>query len=344
MDKDFDADAALITKKPDIGRFGKTARRMAQGAEGHISSRAVLNWRQDSEALCNKALQTSFSAPELDGLKETVRQSRMGEALLARAETAGVRFCYDRQIVFSQLYPSAEGGPVISLHPDRPRGELVNLMIRELRRFWQHAEGALVNPLNYEPDEAILVNRALQADVLMVTIRTAWELRLAGHEESWGALTGSPVSDMSRTFEVRAQADFRTLNNGEAARAVYDKFFEDSRTRAHDKRIIHQMLLDETGYIKSSEKRPKVTQDLFFRLGQMPFGKNYLSIRAKHHPMDACYATVEDRSNANFLWFVKFERSFQEKEKQLITESVKLSAEIVDFAKWALKAGRQKEI
>ena len=187
------------------------------------------------------------------------------------------------------------------------------------------------------------MNRALQADVMMATIRISWELRLAGHDESWGALTGAPTADMSRVFEIKAQKDFRTLNNGEAARAVYDKFFEDSRTRAHDKRIIHQMLLDETGYIKSATKRPKVTNDLFHRLGQMPFGKNYLTIRAKHHPMDTCYATVEDRSNANFLWFVKFERSFQEKEQKLIEESVKLSAEIVDFAKWALKSSRSKQ-
>jgi hypothetical protein len=59
--------------------------------------------------------------------------------------------------------------------------------------------------------------------------------------------------------------------------------------------------------------------------------------------MDQCYATVEDRSNANFLWFIKFERSFQEKELQMVQESVKLSAEVVDFGKWSDKTKRVRQ-
>jgi hypothetical protein len=53
-----------------------------------------------------------------------------------------------------------------------------------------------------------------------------------------------------------------------------------------------------------------------------------------------CYSTIEDRSNANFLWFIKFERSFQEKELQMLQESVKASADIVDFTKWSLHTRR----
>jgi hypothetical protein len=78
--------------------------------------------------------------------------------------------------------------------------------------------------------------------------------------------------------------------------------------------------------------------DVVRKLGSMPQGKNYLSLSQARSPVDLCYATVDDRSNANFLWFIKFERSFQEKELQMVQESVKMSAEIVDFAKWALQA------
>ena len=91
--------------------------------------------------------------------------------------------------------------------------------------------------------------------------------------------------------------------------------------------------------MKSQKERSRVSMDLFKRLGELPHGKNYLSMKATRTPMDTCYATVEDRSNANFLWFIKFERSFQEKEQQMIEESVKLSAEVVDFSRFA-KAAR----
>ena len=96
--------------------------------------------------------------------------------------------------------------------------------------------------------------------------------------------------------------------------------------------------------MKTREKAPKVSMDLFKRLGEMPNGRNYLSMKAKHAPTDMCYSTVEDRSNANFLWFIKFERSFQEKELQMVhAESVKLSAEVVDFGKWSDKTKRARQ-
>jgi hypothetical protein len=214
------------------------------------------------------------------------------------------------------------------------------MLARELRRAWQHSQGVLVNPMSFEPEDAVLVNRAQQADVFMVSIKIAWELRLLGESEAWDFMVGSPMADVTRAFELHAQKDFRTLNNGAAARAAYDKFFEDSRTKIHDKRIIHQMLLDDRGYMKAPQQHRRVSMELFCRLGELPHGSNYLSGRHKRQPTDLCYATVEDRSNANFLWFIKFERSFQEKELKMLQDSVKTSAEIVDFAKWAAQITR----
>jgi hypothetical protein len=322
--------------KPQNGRFRDTARRLRQGKEAHLSHRASLDWRLDQRGICEKG------APEADivtiaELMSILMKSRTADALLS---CGGVQILHDRQVPCSQYYPVKDGGHVVTLNPLHPKGDLINMLSRELRRAWQHRQGALVNPLMFEPDEAILVNRAQTADALVTTVRIAWELKLAGENDAWEYLTASPMGDVSRIFETRAQTDFRTLNNGEAARAAYDKFFEDSRTKQHDKRVIHQMLLDEQGYIKSMEKRPRVSLELFQKLGELPEGRNYLAIRGKRLPTDMCYATVEDRSNANFLWFIKFERSFQEKELKMMQESVKLSAEIVDFTKWSLQARR----
>ena len=89
--------------------------------------------------------------------------------------------------------------------------------------------------------------------------------------------------------------------------------------------------------MKAPRKQVKAGMELFQKLGELPYGRNYLLMSSKKAPTDMCYATVEDRSNANFLWFIKFERSFQEKELQMIQDSVKLSAEVVDFSKWTDK-------
>jgi hypothetical protein len=330
------ADASM-TKKPQNRRFKDTARRLRQGKDAHLSHRASLDWRHDGEAVCAPGERTEDHA-DISALLETLRKSRTAAALLDAEDAPEIS--YDPQHAGAQYYPREGARPLITLNPYRTRGDLLGLLTRELRRVWQHRNGALVNPLLFEPDEAILVNRAQAADAFMMTVKVAWELKLAGEQEAWNHICGSPMADIGRSFEIRAQADFRTLNNGAAARCAYDKFFEDSRTKLHDKSIIHQMLLDENGYLKTASARPRVSQDLFRRLGEMPGGANYFSGRSGRAPTDASYATVEDRSNANFLWFIKFERSFQEREMQLVQESVKLSAEIVDFARWSLQHGK----
>jgi len=320
--------------RPDARRVRETSRRLRD--EGNkLSHRATLDWHLDQRRVCDINGADAEIVP-IQTLKDIIGLSRTGLALLASTDAEIV---YDAQSPASQFYVQGERR-IVTLNPHRPKGDLINMLGRELRRAGQAVNGALVNPLTFEPEEAILVNRAQQADALMVSIKIAWELKLAGEAEAWDHMAASAMGDVSRTFEIKAQTDFRTLNNGEASRAAYDKFFEDSRTKQHDKRIIHQMLLDEHGYMKAPVKRPRVSMDLFKKLGEMPNGRNYLSMKSQRAPTDMCYSTVEDRSNANFLWFIKFERSFQEKELQMIEESIKLSAEVVDFAKWNDKVKR----
>lgn len=322
-----------LVKKPETAQFKKTADRLRSGAKAQLQHRNTIDWRLDQRSVCDIGGADADIVP-LDTLKEMLMQSETARGLMTGEMTEKLDIVYDTQTQISQYYASAEK-QVIALNPLRPFGDLVNALSRELRRNHQYHQGALVNPLSYEPEEAVHVNRAQVADAFMASVKIAWELKLLGEAQAWNDLAGSPFGDITRTFEIKAQSDFRTLNNGEAARAAYDKFFEGNRTRQYDKRVIHQMLLEETGYIKSRDSRKKLGMDLFKRLGEMPKGKNYLSMNAKMVPTDSAYAAVEDRSNANFLWFIKFERSFQEKELQLIAESVKLSAEIVDFAKWS---------
>lgn len=333
MDNEFGREGEPLSKKPDAKRFKDSSKRLRAGKETRLSNRASVDWRTDRYRVCDVNGADADIIP-IDDLTGILRKSRTAEALMAAPAAAGLVICYDRQLPGSQLYVRTEK-PYITLNPLRPKGDLLNMLVRELRRLWQHQHGALVNPLMFDPDEAILVNRAQHADVFIASVKVAWELKLCGESEAWDYLAGSPMADVSRTFEIKAQADFRTINNGLAARAAYDKVFDDCRTKALDKRIIHQMLLDETGYVKKPAKRPRVSMDLFRALGEVPHGRNYLSMSHDRAPTDHCYATVEDRSNANFLWFIKFERSFQEKEMQMLQESVKATAEIVDFAKWS---------
>lgn len=335
MDKDTDTGktdiASTPDKKPKTDRFSERVDRLRHGKSRHLRNRASLDWRGDNPDVVESSQQPQITHYVcIDELRDTIRKSRTGEVLLDGESGRGLKIYYDEQTQFAQFYPEAR---MITLNPNRPKGDLLNMLARELRRAWQLQNETLMNPLEFEPDEAILLNRAQQADTMLISIRVAWELKLSGEPEAWEFMAGAPYSDITRIYEVHAQSDFRSLNNGEAARAAYDKWFEDNRTKMFDKRIIHQMLLDESGYMKRTDHRRSLSNELLIRLGDMPFGQNYLTLTGHRQPTDPDYAAVEDRSNANFLWFIKFERSFQEKERQMLEDSVKQSAEIVDFSR-----------
>jgi len=325
-------------RKPNTQGFKQTVGRLRSAKKSHIGHRASLDWRQDSSRVCAvAATEEIFSS--VDDLLSVIVKSRTAEALVNDDALRGLKISFDAQTPFSQFYPQEA---IVALNPNRPKGDLINLLVRELRRAWQYGRGALVNPMSFEPEEAVLINRAQQADALMVSIKVAWELKLLGEQEAWGFMVGSPMGNVTAAFESHAQKDFRTLNNGEASRAAYDRFFDGVNTKMHDKRLIHHMLLDDKGYMKAPAKARGLGMDIFRRLGEVPHSSNYLSMSgSKRAPNDSCYASIEDRSNANFLWFIKFERSFQEKELEMLKESVRASAEIVDFAKWSMYSRRQ---
>jgi hypothetical protein len=206
----------------------------------------------------------------------------------------------------------------IHLNPNRPKCEMALLAARELRRLWQHRSGALIDPLTFHPDQAILINRAQIADLTASMVRIAWELQLAGEKDMWARIENSAMEDLARAFAREAFLDFRTVNNGAANCAVFEAWFLSERCGHEDRRLIQQMLADYQGYVFEADSASiSLAGELIAVLGGMPHGKNYLAPYVQTIVSDALFTEVRDRSNANFLWFIKFERSFRETEQEL---------------------------
>jgi hypothetical protein len=73
----------------------------------------------------------------------------------------------------------------------------------------------------------------------------------------------------------------------------------------------------ESGVFDTEQEAASITPSFIAALGEMPFGKNYLAQHALTIMEDPIFTEVRDRSNANFLWFIKFERTFRETEQEL---------------------------
>jgi hypothetical protein len=236
------------------------------------------------------------------------------------ARQHGVTIRHSAQVA-DALYARKSG--IIHVNPALEPAEQLLLATRELRRHWQHRQGALIHPLLFHPDNAILVNRAQIADLVVSMIRVAWELQLSGYKECWERIENSSMNDLGRAFAREAFLDFRTLNNGQAAAAVFECWFLSDRCRHEDKGLIQQMLSDHQGYVFGMEESTaqQITPTLIFALGSMPYGKNYLAQHAGVIMEDPVFTDVRDRSNANFLWFIKFEHSFRKTEQELQIDS-----------------------
>ena len=251
-------------------------------------------------------------------IEDMLGKSRMAAAYIDFAKTNNVSMIHSTQVE-DAFYDRQNG--LILIHPRFELGEQLLLAARELRRHWQHRHGALIHPLLFHPDSAVLVNRAQVADLTVSMIRVGWELQLSGIKDAWERLENSPMGDLGRAFAYEAFLDFRTLNNGQAAAAVFECWFMSERCRIEDKNLIRQMLADNQGYVFDEEQSGKtLTPALISALGSMPYGKNYLSGHSQTIIADPLFNEVRDRSNANFLWFIKFERSFRETERDLHNE------------------------
>ena len=255
----------------------------------------------------------------LKTLLKMIESSRLGQSYLECAQKNKIKVVFDTQV--EHAFYDRESATIL-IHPGRDDLDLVLVLAREMRRVWQHKSGALIHPLTFHPDQAILVNRAQKADLAANMIRIAWEMHLSGFKGVWERIETSSMNDLARAFAREAFLDFRTINNGLAMSAVFESWFLSDRCRNEDRALIQTMLSDYQGYVFDNEQASRnITADLIIALGSMPFGKNYLSSFVTTITGDPLFTEIRDRSNANFLWFIKFERSFREAEQDLQTPS-----------------------
>ena len=311
-----DADFAILenelrTLKKEIDSFDRFSDDFVQNTETGITQ-----FLEDKDVICSttKAPNTNIQA-----LIATLKTSRLADAYLDCAKEYGVELSYNAQIE-NGAYDRKN--KKILINPTLNEVDQILMAAQELRRHYQHRQGALIHPLMFHPDNAILINRAQICDLVVSMIRVAWELQLAGKKDVWQRIENSSMADLGRAFAREAFLDFRTINNGEAAAAVFEAWFLSERCRSQDKILIQQMLSDYQGYVFDLEDATQnITPTLISALGEMPFGKNYLAEHAVTIMNDPIFSDIRDRSNANFLWFIKFERSFRETEQELQSDS-----------------------
>ena len=264
--------------------------------------------------------------PTIEEALAALKQSRYAAALHTTLLDKGVRFRAHNGIT-KAVYSRSEN--VITAPETLTLTSLMATLLAAMREAYLSYQGAAVPPLSLYPDHAVLVFRAHQADRAAAVIRTAWELKLSGEEAMWQMIARGSLSDLCGAFAHEAARDFRTLNNGAAQFAAFECWFLTDRVRMCDRTLIQRMLSEYHGHEFHEESlSAMIVIDILRAMGEQPLGKNVL---AQYIPMltsDPIFTEVRERSNANFLWFVKFEKSFREVERSLQPET-DLSGDVI---------------
>ncbi len=305
----LERDIAAMKRKMDV--YDRLA-----GEFARCEDKLMQEFLTDASMICSKdSVSQSICADTFETFLDVLKESRTGAELLKTAEEHGVEIRAAREIKDAEYLKESK---LILINPEIDQADQILCAARELRRHWQHRQGVMLHPLTFQPDESVVINRAQQADLAAFMMRVGWDLYLAGHKHVWHRIETSQLADLGRAFAREAFSDFRTLNSGQAAGAVFETWFLSERCRYADKELIHTMLADYNGMVFENDQMSRsLSMDLIARLGEQPFGKNYLAPYAQMILADPIFTDVRDRANANFLWFIKFERSFRETECDL---------------------------
>lgn len=248
-------------------------------------------------------------------ITDTLSKSRMAKTLLAFANKNNIDLKITDQTM-SVVYDKK--AKAVFVRDDLDFSDQIFLTIEALRQVWQDCHKATKHPLTFHPDHAVLAGRAQAADLKVCLIRCLWELKLAGETQFWDKAESSTLYDLARSFAREALMDFRSLDSGKAHSAVFEAWFLSTRCNHQDGVLIQSMLAENNNFVfDSSAASYKNLTLLISALGEQPHGKNYLARFTDLIMNDPLFTDVRDRSNANFLWFVKFERAYNEAEQDL---------------------------
>ncbi len=99
-------------------------------------------------------------------------------------------------------------------------------LIKALRDIWQEKRHGGFDEL-YSPDHVLFMERIRAADLDVLAVLTAWELRAENYNDLWRHIIGSDLGDMAMTFSGYLERDPTAQFNGKALAAAFRQWFQE---------------------------------------------------------------------------------------------------------------------
>lgn len=206
-----------------------------------------------------------------------------------------------------QIILSDQGLPVSALGRSAYfKNALLVSMIRALRDVWQEKRHGAFDA-DYGPEEVLMLERVRAADLDILAVLSAWELRAEGQGGLWRHMIGSEDGDLAMRFSGYLERDPSSLFNGRALAAAFSQWFrEERRIKACDHETLNYMDgLVEGGQGRETFGHKKLTAIAVERLSCLPDRTAYLQGQGREIFADPLYAGLNDPINqAHFMQII----------------------------------------
>ena len=176
-------------------------------------------------------------------------------------------------------------------------------MIKVLRDIWQEKRHGGFDE-HYAPEDVILMEHVRAADLDVVSILVAWELREAGYNAGWRHIMGSDKSDMAMVFsgcmegKKAAQTDLRP-----ALLATFKQWFrETQRVDKCDRDTLEYLdeVLETNNFINPFGDKNPGKMDVE-KLSRLPNKQAYLQGQGAQILKDEVFSTIPCDINKAYL-------------------------------------------
>lgn len=185
------------------------------------------------------------------------------------------------------------------------RHGLMVSLIRALRDVWQERRHGGFEE-NYGPEDILMLERVRAADLDVMSVLAAWQMRESGYADLWRHMIGSAEGDMALAFSSCAERDPANFTNGKALSAAFRRWYaSEERVNACDHEALEYIddLLGEEDAARIFGRK-KLTPVGLEILSCLPDKSAYLQGQGGEILRDPAYSGLYDPFNQSHFMHV----------------------------------------
>lgn len=180
-------------------------------------------------------------------------------------------------------------------------------LIRALRDIWQEKRHGGFDEL-YSPEHVILLERIRAADLDVMAVLCAWELRAADYSDVWRHIIGTEIGDIAMAYLGYLERDPTAQYNGFALFSAFKQWFQkEDRISSCDRDTLDYLddVLMSCGPESFGYKKPgKINIEM---LSSLPDKSAYLQGQGSEILSDPIYASIENDINKAHLTHIIYD-------------------------------------